>query len=75
MEIEAPGACPPIVFRSRQAPVPRRQIVIASELAEVLGLSRADGIEIAVKSELNTKIVEVVKKHGLTHGLGNFSIS
>jgi predicted XRE-type DNA-binding protein len=39
----------------------------AMELAEILGLSRADGIEIAVKSELNSKIVEVVKKRGLTH--------
>lgn len=39
----------------------------ASELAEFLGLSAADGIEIAVKSELNSKIVEVVGKRGLMH--------
>jgi predicted XRE-type DNA-binding protein len=39
----------------------------AMELAEVLGLSPADGIEMAVKSELNSKIIEVVKKRGLTH--------
>lgn len=39
----------------------------ALELAEILGLSRADGIEIAVKTELNTKIIEVVKRRGLTH--------
>lgn len=33
----------------------------ALELAEILGLSRADTLEIAVKTELNSKIVEVVK--------------
>lgn len=40
----------------------------AGELAEVLGLERADGIEIAVRSALNTKIIQVIEKHGLTHG-------
>ena len=39
----------------------------ASELAELLGLSRADGVEIAVKVELNSKIIDVVNKRGLTH--------
>jgi predicted XRE-type DNA-binding protein len=39
----------------------------AAELAEVLGLSPAEGAEIALKSELNSKIIEVVKKKGLTH--------
>ena len=39
----------------------------AAELAEVLGLERADGIELAVRSTLNTKIIEVVQKRGLTH--------
>lgn len=39
----------------------------ASELAEVLGLERADGIEFAVRSSLNTKIIQVVEKRGLTH--------
>jgi predicted XRE-type DNA-binding protein len=39
----------------------------AGELAEVLGLDRAAGIELAVRSALNTKIVEVVAKKGLTH--------
>ena len=39
----------------------------AAELAEVLGLERADGIEFAVRSSLNTKIIEVVRKRGLTH--------
>ena len=39
----------------------------AGELAEILGLSRADGIEFAVRSALNTKIVEVVEKKELTH--------
>ena len=39
----------------------------AGELAEVLGLERADGIELAVRSALNTKIIDVVRKRGLTH--------
>lgn len=39
----------------------------AAELAEALGLERADGIELAVRSALNTKIIEVVQKRGLTH--------
>lgn len=39
----------------------------ASELAEALGLSPADGVEIEVRSDLNDKIVEVVKKKQLTH--------
>jgi len=39
----------------------------AGELAEVLGLDRADGIEIAVRSALNTKIIQVIEKRGLTH--------
>jgi predicted XRE-type DNA-binding protein len=38
-----------------------------AELAAVLGLERADGIELAVRSALNTKIIEVVQKRGLTH--------
>ena len=39
----------------------------ATELAEALGLSVADGMEIEFRSDLNTKIFEVVKKKGLTH--------
>ena len=39
----------------------------AGELAQVLGLERADGIELAVRSTLNTKIIDVVQKRGLTH--------
>lgn len=39
----------------------------AADLAEVLGLDRAEGIEIAVRSALNTKIIEVVAKKRLTH--------
>jgi hypothetical protein len=38
----------------------------AGELAEVLGLDRADGIEFAVRSALNTKIIEVIAKRRLT---------
>ena len=39
----------------------------AGELAEALGLERADGIELAVRSALNTKIIEVIRRRGLTH--------
>lgn len=39
----------------------------AADLAEVLGLSRADGIELAVRTALNTKIIEVAGKKKLTH--------
>jgi predicted XRE-type DNA-binding protein len=39
----------------------------AGELAEVLGLDRAEGIEIAIRSALNTKIIQVIGKRGLTH--------
>ncbi len=39
----------------------------ASELAESLGLKPADGVEIEVRSDLNDKIIEVVKKKSLTH--------
>ena len=37
------------------------------ELAEVLGLTPADGLEIEIRSDLNCKIIEVVRKKGLTH--------
>src|SRR5258706_1621506 len=40
----------------------------AAELAEVVGLSRADGMETEVGSELNDKIIDVVKRSALTHG-------
>ena len=39
----------------------------ASELAAALGLSPADGLEIEIRSNLNDKIIEVVKRKGLTH--------
>ena len=39
----------------------------AGELAEALGLTRAEGVEISVRSALNTKIIDVVTKRGLTH--------
>lgn len=39
----------------------------AAQLAEVLGLSPIDGAEIELRSELNSKIIEVVTKKGLTH--------
>ena len=39
----------------------------AKELAKVLGLPPADGMEIEFRSDLNDKIIEVVAKKGLTH--------
>ena len=39
----------------------------AFELAQVLGLSSADGFEIKMRSDLNDKIIFVVEKKGLTH--------
>src|SRR5204862_7961685 len=39
----------------------------AAELAKALGLTPADGAEIWLRSELNSKIVEVVQRKGLTH--------
>ena len=39
----------------------------ASELAHLLGLSASDAIEIEVRSQLNDKIIEIVKRNGLTH--------
>jgi predicted XRE-type DNA-binding protein len=39
----------------------------ADELAEALGLTPADGVEIEVRSELNSKIISAVKSRGLTH--------
>lgn len=39
----------------------------SDELAKALGLSPADGAEIALRSDLNSKIAEVVRRKGLTH--------
>jgi predicted XRE-type DNA-binding protein len=39
----------------------------ASELAEALGLTPADAAEIEIRSVINDKIIDIVKKHGLTH--------
>ena len=37
------------------------------ELASALGLTPADGAEIELRSELNSKIVEIVARRKLTH--------
>jgi len=37
------------------------------ELAEALGLTPADGAEIELRSELNSKIAEIVRRRELTH--------
>ena len=39
----------------------------AAELAGVLGLSPATGVEIQLRSDLNDKIIDAVQKAGLTH--------
>ena len=39
----------------------------ATELAEALGLTPSDSIEIEFRSDLNDKIIETVKRKGLTH--------
>ncbi len=39
----------------------------AAELAKTLGLTAADGAEIELRSDLNTKIAKVVARKGLTH--------
>jgi predicted XRE-type DNA-binding protein len=39
----------------------------AGELAMALGLTPAEGMEIRFRSDLNDKIIEVVRKKGLTH--------
>jgi predicted XRE-type DNA-binding protein len=39
----------------------------AGELAKALGLAPADGAEIELRSTLNSKIVEIVQRKGLTH--------
>ena len=48
----------------------RKQKIVtrtAGELAVALGLNTVDGAEIGLRSELNTKIVEEVKRRGVTH--------
>jgi len=39
----------------------------AAELAAVLGLTPSDGLEIEIRSDLNDKIIEVVREARLTH--------
>jgi predicted XRE-type DNA-binding protein len=39
----------------------------ADQLAKVLGLSPADGAEIELRSTLNSKIIDAVRRKGLTH--------
>ena len=39
----------------------------STELAKLLGLTRADGAEIALRTELNSKIIDIVRRRGLTH--------
>jgi predicted XRE-type DNA-binding protein len=39
----------------------------ANSLAKALGLPPADGAEIALRSDLNSKIAAVVARQGLTH--------
>ncbi len=39
----------------------------ATELAEVLGLDPAEGLEFDVQNALNDKIISVARRHNLTH--------
>jgi len=39
----------------------------ATELAEALGLTPADAVEMEVRCSLNDKIIDVVRRRGLTH--------
>jgi predicted XRE-type DNA-binding protein len=39
----------------------------AGELAKAFGLTAADGAEIKLRSDLNSKIIEVAGEKGLTH--------
>ncbi len=39
----------------------------AYELAELIGLTPADAAQWILKSDLNNKIIQIVKKKGLTH--------
>ena len=48
----------------RVKPVIARNV---EELARVLDLSPADAVEIQTRSEINDKIIQVVKESGLTH--------
>ena len=43
------------------------KVKTAAELAEALGLSPAEGAEIEFRSELNSKIIDIVKKQDVTH--------
>ena len=48
----------------------KREVFIAKDaagIAEALGLGPADAIEIEMRSELNSQIIAIVKKTGLTH--------
>ncbi len=44
-----------------------RKTRTAAELAQALGLTRDDGAEIELRSNLNSKIVDVVQRKRLTH--------
>ena len=44
-----------------------RKAKTTAELARALGLTPADAAEIGLRSELNTKIVNEVKRRGFTH--------
>lgn len=43
------------------------ETITAEELAKFLGLAPSEGAEIELRSDLNDKIITVVKSKGLTH--------
>jgi predicted XRE-type DNA-binding protein len=51
-------------MKKRVLPIVVRNV---GDLAEALGFDRAEGVAIAVRSALNDKIVDVVRKRRLTH--------
>ena len=58
------------VFHPARYYMKRTKMVVtrrAGELAKALGPTPADGAEIALRSELNSKIVKIVQHKRLTH--------
>ena len=43
------------------------KVQTSSELAKFLGLDEAEGVDIEIRADLNSKIIQTVEKKGLTH--------
>ena len=44
-----------------------KSVTSRTELAQILGLSRLDAVEIEVRTELNDRIIDIVRRSGRTH--------